>query len=86
MRQWNQPKINPQDFERFGSLGAAVAHLSGDALLFLSWNGLLLRYPPPFRAASAACANWFRRLKNAVDWPTNKPVSVRNLTAPMAAP
>src|SRR5712692_5034655 len=41
---------------------------------------------PPCLAASAACASWFRRAKNAGDWPMKSPMSVRNLTAPMAIP
>ena len=41
---------------------------------------------PPCRAASAARASWFIRVKNAGDWPMKSPMSVRNLRAPMATP
>src|SRR5215469_13429431 len=37
-------------------------------------------------AASAARANSFIVVKNPDDWPTNNPVSVKNLTTPIAAP
>src|SRR5262249_40905571 len=38
------------------------------------------------QAASAACASWVMKAKNAGDWPTNSPVTVKNFSAPIAAP
>src|SRR5204863_1940266 len=61
-------------------------------------GGTAMHLPPAFdesaqsssvswvRAASAAFANPVSTSKNSGDWPRNNPVSVRNLTAPMAAP
>jgi hypothetical protein len=42
--------------------------------------------PAPCPAASAAWAKSFKAAKNCCDCPRNSPVSVKNLTAPMAAP
>ena len=37
-------------------------------------------------AASASVANWPMNWKNSFDWPTNRPIAVRNVKAPIAAP
>src|SRR5215471_37850 len=38
----------------------------------------------PRRAASASSARSFSKAKNAGDWPMKRPISVRNLTTPLA--
>jgi hypothetical protein len=40
----------------------------------------------PRVAASASCASWFSNEKNAGDWPMKSPMSVKNVTTPMAIP
>ena len=43
-------------------------------------------YPPSCLAKSAARAKFWRVAKKAGDWPMKSPMSVRNLTTPMATP
>ena len=43
-------------------------------------------FQTPRTAESAACASSVAAAKNALDWPSNSPVEVRNLTAATAPP
>src|SRR5580704_16863673 len=50
------------------------------------WDVADMSRQTPRTAASAACASDVAAAKNALDWPLNSPVEVRNLTAAIAPP
>src|SRR5438067_705219 len=73
-------------YPRIATVRAARRTAKVTMLLLLQNVALGLIVQPPRRAASASWASWCRNAKNAGDWPMKSPMSVKNLTTPMAIP